>query len=84
MVRTFHLFRRQHKITTDKTYVKAASRAANLGKGSLLDSMDVTGSELARVLSVYRRTPDSSCAYVIAEGATALAALANELYSRHS
>jgi hypothetical protein len=75
-------FLKQRKVTTDKTYARAATRSATLGKGELLDSMDVTGSELARVLSAYRRNPDSSYTYVIAEGAKALSAMADELYKR--
>lgn len=78
------LFRKQRKITTDKTYAKTSERAAKLGKGELLDSMDVTGSEIARVLSAYRRNPDSSYTYVMSEAARALAAIADELYRRHT
>lgn len=77
------LLRLFHKQPKSKFYKSAARRSSNMSKGELLDWLDSTGTELARVIYDHRRIPTQQTAEEIMWAAHAISALADELAGRY-
>ncbi len=65
------------------SFHRGKKRAKNLGKGDLLDWIDMAGTQLARDVQSYRQHPEGMTAHIIKDNALVLAGLCDELAQRH-